>query len=253
MVRGRLVEFPDEGAYRVHRAPTKLMLRDHPRHRYDDPEGAYAVWYFASNLRGSMIEAFGLFRVNAAAEEALAAMEGASGLDIIAVSGVNNPYAEEFPASVPSRYLSELRVAKAVLQPNPGEAFVNIEDGEFLSDMALRPRVPDALAKGEPDPFGSPPSLSPASVRSPHPAARELTQVLSREVYEDSSRLCGVRYTSRHTDDEDCWAVFDDQDATRPQIVFLYDEPLDSLNPLHLQAVQEAAALLGLRLPALWS
>ncbi len=253
MVRGRLVSFPIEGAYRVHRAPTKLTLRDHPRHRYDDPEGAYAVWYFASNLSGSMIEAFDQFRESGPTERALAAVGGVSGLDIIAVSGVNNPYAEEFPASVPSRYLSELRFAKAVLEPNPGEAFANVEDSEFLSGMTLRPRVHAVLGKGTPDPFGTPPKLNLESVRSPHPAARELTQVLSRETYVEPSSLSGVRYTSRHTDNEDCWAVFDDQDASRSRVVFVDDEPLDSLEPFHCAAVQQAAKLLGLALPALWT
>jgi hypothetical protein len=124
-------------------------------------------------------------------------------------------------------------------------------DEDYLADTNLHPRVRDALARGGQEAFGSPPTLNFGNIQAAHPAARLLTQAVSRVVYEDPRSPAGIRYISRHTDNEECWAVFANGDRTSA-VHFRPVDRLDATSTLHRRAVQDAARLLRVLLPDVW-
>jgi hypothetical protein len=124
-------------------------------------------------------------------------------------------------------------------------------DEDLLASYNLRARVQDALIDGGTKIFGSPPTLNFGNIQSAGRFHRMLTQAVAREVYEDSRRPVGIRYISRHTENEEAWALFDSDERPAP-IRFGDDESIDATNSHHRRAVQEAAALLRLSLPSGW-
>lgn len=247
MAGGRRLRLPETPIVRVHREPTVLARRDRPLNRFDDPDGNFGVWYFATNLRGALVEVLNRFRVNQATEDDLAAVDGIAGFDVLADDGGG----EEFAGSAPESYLSSLRVAHARIEPDPGAAFVDLRDEDLLGSLNLEPAVRSVLAEGGADAFGTPPTLDFGSVQSSSPVARKLTQAVSRAIFESSDEILGIRYISRHTEAEECWAVF--EHASR-EARLMFNEPgqLDPLDGEHRRAVHEAAGLLKVRLPPLW-
>lgn len=243
---GQLVAFPQRGAFRVHREPTTLVRRSQPRHRYDDPENEYSVWYFGSTLRGALIEVLDHWRIHPDMERTLAAVGGVEDLDILGDTGGDRA------GVVPSRFLGDLRVAKGFLEPNPGKAFVSVMDEQLLADLTLEPRVRDALAAGGVEAFGDPPTVNFGTIQGASRAARRVSQAVSRAIFEDDRAPRGIRYISRHTENEECWAVFDHENRT-PRLEVRGRDALLPTNVHHRRAVQEAAGLLRLELPDIWA
>ena len=241
-MRGAFKEFPATGAFRVHREPRTRVSRTRPRDRFDDPENEYAVWYFASTLKAALIEVMDHFRMVDRVEEALGAVAGVDGFDVLD---------EEFAGTVPEKFFTSQRVVECRLVSAGSGRFVELMDEELLADLTLRKRVREALAEGGEEAFGPNPSLNFGNVQAASRAARRVTQAVSRELF-DESDYGGIAYISRHTRREECWAVFD---ADGRPAVFEFSEPipLDGTVAAHREAVHAAAELLRLRLPPGWS
>ncbi|HUE96028.1 MAG TPA: RES domain-containing protein [Longimicrobiaceae bacterium] len=133
--------------------------------------------------------------------------------------------------------------------PAPGDdRFLDVVDEDRLAELNLRPRV-QAVLSAHPEVFGENARLDFGTIQGSGAAARKLTQAVSRELHDDPEAL-GIRYISRHTENEECWAVFEDRVALLfdPQVPFL-----DASDEDHRAAVQSAASLLKLTLPPIWS
>jgi RES domain len=227
------------GAVRVHRAPTQLRPRDGDSHpdRFDDPALEYRVRYFASTLKGSLLEVLDHFRPNAQADEALSAIEGVYGFNILD---------EEPSGSIPDRWLSAQRVVSAALA---GRAFVNVSDPAVLAELYWDTAVQRALR----DPlvvraFGPAVRLDLGTICSVGPAGRTITQAVSQAVFNHPSRPSGISYVTRFDHSERCWAAFDE----RVEIEFDLPRPLDATDPDDRSAIQAVAHLYKLAVPAPW-
>jgi hypothetical protein len=180
--------------------PTEPGAPRHQVHRFDDPEGGYPVRYLATHLRGALIEVLDQFRTVTATEQRLRQVKGVEGLDILA---------EETAGRVPEKWLAQQRVGVGHV-PAPGdERFLDVMDEDLLAELNLRPRVRSVLS-AHPEAFGERARVDFGTIQGSGPAARKLTQAISRELHQDPEVL-GIRYISRHTEDEECWAVFEDR------------------------------------------
>ncbi len=154
---------------------------------------------------------------------------------------------EELAGEIPDKWLASQFVAIGYVD---GDAvFPDVMDENLLAEMNLRAPIRKVLVDN-PLAFGGDPRLDFGSIQSSGTAARRLTQALSREIHEAPEDLTGIRYISRHTEDEECWAVFDD----RTTVTFDPDRvsPLNALNADHTAAARSAAQLLRLTLPPSW-
>lgn len=79
---------------------------------------------------------------------------------------------------------------------------------------------------------------------------RRIASALAKAVGDLDERIAGIRYMSRHTEREECWAVFDD----RVDVLFSPEvDALDATESAHREAVHDAAGLLRLELPPIWA
>jgi hypothetical protein len=180
------------------------------------------------------------FRRVSEAEQLLAVVDGIEGLDMLS---------EELAGRVPEKWLALERVGHGFIPSPSAGLFVDVVDEELLAELNLRPRIQKVLS-AHPEAFGPHPRLDFGSIRASGDAARALTQAVSREVYDHWDQALGIRYESRHSETEECWAVFDD----RATILFDPDVPyLDALSDEHTRSVRSAAELLHLLLPPVWS
>lgn len=228
--------FPTHGAVRVHRAPTQLRPRtadrERPRDRFDDPIGQYRVRYLATTLRGALIEVCNHWRRSQPTEDLLSAVGHVVGIDLL----------EEQPAGlIPESWLAQQRVAWARIDG----LFVDVMNERLLADLDRTSKsVRKALR-----PLGGKQTLDRGTIQLGGDIGRGITQAVSRQLYEHPRTPAGISYISRFTENEECWAVFDD----RVRVVF--DAATPFMTPLdadHLEAVSAAATLLGLMLPPSW-
>jgi hypothetical protein len=106
-----------------------------PISRFDDPDREYHVRYAATDLRGALIEVLQGFRVNQAAEQALASVPGDGGRpgDLEDLNG--GPIEE--PALIPLRVLEEKRVVRLFINT---PRFFDVWDALQWAELE-RPRV----------------------------------------------------------------------------------------------------------------
>lgn len=234
----RTLSFPFGGGIRVGLTPSYAPPLGPPIHRFDDPRSDYRVRYFATSLRGALIEVFDQFRPDDPTEKHLLDVENLEGNDVLS---------EEPAGEIPDKWLVSQFLAIGSVA---GDAtFADVMDEDALAELNLRRAIRDVLLK-YPETFGEHPRLDFGSIQGSGSAGRRLTQAVSRELYEAPEQFAGIRYISRHTENEQCWAVFDERvsiDFDQAQIT-----RLDPMNPIHLDAVRSAAALLRLTLPPLW-
>jgi hypothetical protein len=229
-----LPQFPDRGALRVHPAPDKLPA---PRrgeepglNRFDDPNNEFVVRYLGETLRGCLLETMSRFRASRRAEELLNAVQGLEP-------------GEERPDIDPERgladWLSKQRIGRCHLASS--FTLVSVNDPALLAELDLEPRVRDAL-RG----IGLE-ELDEAVIRlGGKETGRKVTQVVSRILWEGD--VAGLAYSSRHDDNEQCWAIY----GTTP---VWFDEQmlrLDPENAEHAEAVADVAALFHIQLPTKW-
>lgn len=235
------IEFPRDGAWRLHHAPSRLSHREtgSAPDRFDDPKHEYRVRYLATTFRGAALEVLDHFRPNAPAESRLDEIDGIDGIDIL----------QDDPAgSVPENWLSNQRIALAVVAGSATPQFADVTNVDLLASLNERPRVRAKLSTTEARAaLGSRARLDEGTIRLVGPVGRAITQAVSREIY--GAGLHGIAYKNRFDDDEQCWAVFDD----RLQLSFDVDEPLDNTpDSQHLPSLNEAARIYELTLPPSW-
>lgn len=223
----------------MHRAPTQLRPRDGEGSpdRFDDPQNNYRVRYFASTVRGSLLEVLDHFRPDEGAEEALA-HKSVEGVDIL----------EEEPAGmVPDRWLSLQRIVTARVVA--ARSFVDVSEAETLAALATVPSVQKVLRSDlVTSAFGPHVRLDLGTICAVGRAGRAVTQAVSQAIYMDPSRPSGIGYVTRFDKTERCWAVFDD----RARIDFSDPSPLDYWDAEVRSAARDVAKLYQLVLPADW-
>lgn len=198
------VAAPDEGVWRVGRAPDPLATarplspssldNKSTGNRFDSPTGAYRVLYFASTLDGCYGETLARFRPDPRMK-ALVKQEWAD-LGFMRVGDV--------PADWRQR-----RIAVHVTFPpedrfRHGAHFLDVESLETRE--VLRTELASSLA------FYGYDDLDVPTVRG---GDRRITRWIGQWAYEQTTesgarRYAGIRYLSRLSSDWECWAVFDD-------------------------------------------
>lgn len=197
------VAAPDEGVWRVGRAPDPLnsapplapSLLDQPStgNRFDSPTGAYRVVYFASTLDGCFGETLARFRpdprVLAYVEEEWAE------LGFMKVGDV--------PADWRQRRIAVHATFPAQDHFAHGVQFLDVESIETRE--TLRNELAPLLAY-----YG----FSDLDVPTVRGGDRRITRWIGQWAYEQvnddgSPRFAGIRYLSRLNTAWECWAVFD--------------------------------------------
>jgi hypothetical protein len=187
---------PDEGFWRVGKAPDPLKLPDPhdysvepdaPGSRFDSPLGDYAVIYFGTNLETCFMET-------------LAALRPAPNLAAIVEEDWRRRHFMEL-GSVPADWRQRRRAVRA--RPESSLPFVDVEHTDTI--QVLRKELAGALRL-----FGYT-DLDTSMLRGPN---RELTRAVSRWAFlaQDASgepMYAGVRYCSRFGSEFECWALFE--------------------------------------------
>jgi hypothetical protein len=238
------LEYPPEGAFRIHRAPTQLRPRDGIAglDRFDDPrdgyQRGYRVRYLASTVRGSLLEILDHFRSHDGVETELAAVSGLQGVNVL----------EEEPAGlVPDAWLSRQRIT--VGRVEAGRSFIDVAAAETLAVLNESRFVQTVLRSGPVrQAFGQHVRLDLGTICAVGPIGRAITQAVSQAIFLLPARPSGISYVTRFDPSERCWAVFDE----RAEMSFTDPEPLEYFNPDIRKAMGEVADLYGLRLPAQW-
>jgi hypothetical protein len=249
---------PAEGIWRVHPIPDNLPRfarpdppdNEKPISRFDDPDLKYRVRYGATNLRGALIEVLQQYRINQAAEEAIASVGVDQGRhdDLADLHG--GPLDE--PALIPLDELELRRIVRITIDYSL--PFFDAWDPTRWATLERRPRVRTALdqltkAVRALDPTAAPyDRLTIATITLSGDLGRPVTQAISREVWETNPRPSGLRYFSQFEPAEECWAVFDST-----PVAFGPTMSLDPFDADHAAAVCGAAELHKLRVPAPWS
>lgn len=191
--------------------------------------------YFGTTLRGCLLEVLDQFRPNLAIEQRLREVDHLfEKLDLLL---------EEPEGVVPGAWLTRRRVAHAYIRDDA--EFVDVDDDATLAALDRCERIRDAVVE-----YDSSCRLDHGTIRLAGSSGRRITQAVSAEVNATEPDVAGIRYTSRISRDEECWAVFDD----RCSIEFDPDPVrLSSTTSEHRQALASAADLLGLTLPPPWN
>ncbi len=166
-------------------------------------------------------------------------MAGVEGIDILA---------EQPAGKVPERWLAEQRIGRGQIESDSA-VFIDVTNDELLAAMHDTPRVQTVLAA--PDvraAFGPDVRLDEGTMRAVGAAARKITQAVSREVFELGSPVVGIRYKTRFSDIEECWAVFDD----RIHVQFERPTTLDVTDREVRKILADVAATYSLILPSNW-
>lgn len=230
---------PETGAWRVHPNPAALprLTGDGPGlNRYDDPLGEYAVRYVAENLTGAMLETMARFRPAPDAEALLSAVEG--------VDSADDPYFDRVDGL--RDWLAVQQVGRVVLT-DAQRQLLDVHDPELLRDLDKHPLVRAALDDSGLGTPLNPARLDEGVVRLGGPVGRTITQAFSGAVHDSLPGVAGLAYRSRLDDEEWCWALWGHID------VEVRSEPLDAAHRHHRRAVQHAAALLEIQIPAEWA
>lgn len=199
-----VVAAPDEGVWRVGRAPDPLVpadplppsLLDQPTtgNRFDSPTGVYRALYFATLLEGCYGETLARFRPDPAIQALV--REEWSELGFLLVG--------EVPADWRQRRIAAHVQFPAEGRFSDGVQFLDVESLETRE--SLRTELAPLLA------FYGIADLDVATVRG---GDRRITRWIGQWAYDarnadGSPRFAGIRYLSRLNSDWECWAVFDD-------------------------------------------
>lgn len=192
--------------------------------RWDDPEGNFRTLYVADRLLGCLLEVLADFRPD---------LGLVTELDAITMDEQDDEYPTAEPGTLPNDYLAP-RCAGAALMSG---AFVDVRQPETIA--ALRRRFGSLAASlGFPD-------LDAATIKSNAP--RTLTQRASSWFYSlTSPRVDGVTFSSRHGDELQLWAIYEQpaEDTARSHALADYvPVELDKRTP----ALTEAMRIHGLR------
>lgn len=198
------VAAPDEGVWRVGRAPEPLVAPDPlppsaldqrtTGNRFDSPTGAYTVLYFASSLDGCFGETLARFRPDPVVQ-AVVSEEWAE-LGFMHVGDIPADWRQRRIA-VHVRFPAEESFAAGV-------RFLDIESAETRE--VLRQKLAPSLA------FYGFSDLDVATVRG---GDRRITRWIGQWAYDQAKddgtpMYAGIRYLSRLNSDWECWAVFND-------------------------------------------
>lgn len=195
---------PDEGVWRVGRAPDPLATRkplppsflDQPQlgNRFDSPTGGYRMLYFSTDLAGCFGETLARFRPDPGLKKVIGDEWSHEGFMNIG----------DIPADWRQR-----RIAVHVRFPaegrfSQGVRFLDVES--LATREALREHLGSTLA------FYGFDDLDVATVRG---GDRRITRWIGQWAYDQQTedgnfRFAGIRYLSRLNTDWECWAVFDD-------------------------------------------
>lgn len=192
--------------------------------RWDDPHGQYRVLYACSERLGTFLETLARFRAEPQMVRELASIRGEA--DAIA------------PGAVPATWCRGRVVSRAIVT---GE-FADVGQHGSLAylQQEMSGELGSELARAGVE------ELDAAAIRLRVP--RELTQQISRHVYEQSTadglaRFAGIAYRSRLGDDLINWAIFEPTPpVVRMPFTVLAREPVRADDPDFLHA----CALLGL-------
>ncbi|MBA3885924.1 MAG: RES domain-containing protein [Acidobacteria bacterium] len=171
--------------------------------RFDDPrpnaENRYLVRYFATTLRGGLLEALAWLRPDEQATQHLQVVAGAGGDK------------EPQLADAVADYLATRKVAMCTF---PNEVlFVDIHAPEALAvldtnlnvePLLTAPRGRVALGEGNRRPH-----LDQAAVLLASSFGRDVTRHCSLAIWDAEALYSGIAYRSRHDLVEWCWAAFD--------------------------------------------
>lgn len=194
----------------------------HPPNRWDDPDRLYAVLYAASTKRAAFVEVLARFRKD---------LQTIAGLEEVKPDG-DDP--DLRPGEVPKEWASNRAMGCAVLQ---GE-FCDVGASKTLAHLRTALAATMIEFKLE--------DLDASTVRL---SRRGVTMRISRYIYEcadeDGRRtFAGIRYPSKHGDELENWAVF--QNTLYEQAPFV-NVRHDDINPDDPDFVA-AVALHGLTL-----
>jgi hypothetical protein len=185
----------DRPLYRIGRRPDPWAWPDWLRagedrtfgNRWDDPKGAYRVLYAGSSLRGVFIEVLARFRPDPSVLAELAAIEG-----------------DDEGALPPGHIDRSWLDVRCIGEGEVGGRFAAIGESESLAELhaELASRLVHYRVR----------DLDGAAIRASAP--RELTQEISRWVYEQTTSegrraFDGIAYLSRLGDDFRNWALFE--------------------------------------------
>lgn len=185
------------------------------------------------------MEVFDKWRVRSNKEKDLDRVSHLKGVDILT---------EDPAGRVTDLWLASRRIGVGVVAERDRGRFLDVMDEELLAELNHSPRIRKVLSE-HPAAFGEGESLGFGNIQSSGQAARELTQAFSRAIYEMDDSVAGLRYVSRHTEVEECWAVFNDRcPVSFPEVI-----PLAATEPEDRAAVRAAAELLRLTLPPIWA
>ena len=208
--------FPAAGAYRVAEDPTRLATGPWERgtgpNRYDDPLGRFSVRYLSDTLEGCLKEKLAQFRRHTEAERRIDALRerAAAATRVAGLAGVPlppGPDHDQDAGLLP--FLVAQRVASIRVRWTTTR-FVDIaadSTARFLRTQQLvrtvlgTPSIRRALSPRRP------PYLT-VAVLTEVSTPRELTQAVSRVVYEHGDDYAGIAFPSCIDRLERCWAVF---------------------------------------------
>jgi hypothetical protein len=197
----RLVQAPDDGFWRVGRAPDPLEVGpplardelDDPKlgNRWDSPVGDYRVVYFGSEPVVCYGETLARFRPDPALAKVLSEEKDDSFM-----------HAGELPA--------DWRLRRLAVRATPADSPLMVSlfpDGVLFLDVEaietrehLRRELGDVLA------FYGYDDLDVAVVRG---SDRRITRWISYYAHSLRPRVAGIRYLSRLSSEWECWGVFD--------------------------------------------
>lgn len=234
------VPFPEAGAVRVAANPRALpsLRRAGPPgpNRFDDPEGVFVVRYLADTLRGCLIELLARFRYDPEAEQRIASVEGVVEQDDDGSHPGPNALGD---------WLTIQQVARCHLL-DPDARLISVNDAALLARLDRHPSVRAALDASSLATPERPAELDGATIRLPGAIGRNITQAVSRAIYEQDPRPSGLVYRSRLDDDERCWGIYGET-AVRFESARLLSPETDG------EAVRSAARLYELALPQPWA
>jgi RES domain len=215
---------PADGVWRIGRGNDPLAIRlpepdtlatTTTGNRFDSPEAAYGVLYFATDLRGCCGETLSRFRPSPAAE---LVKEEWRERHFMEVGGVSQEWRQR-------------RTAVRVQVVDPNWRFLDVETSATVQHLR---RV---LALGL-----SALGLDDLDISDVRGRDRRITRLISSWAFhatddEGAVRFGGIRYKSRLDSDWECWAVFHDV-----ELIAVETRPLLKATP----ELQEVARLYGL-------
>lgn len=165
---------------------------DNPRagNRFDSPDAAYGVLYFATRLQGCFVETLARFKP----DPALARLVRHEWSDLGFMA----------PGNVPAEWRVQRTAVRVSLGP-PENLFLDVESPDTHRVLERQGEIREVLAS-----LG----LRDIDVGVVRGGDRRLTRAISRWAWSQATetggrRYAGIRYLSRLGDEWECWAVFE--------------------------------------------